>query len=107
VSTDTELPNYSDWKPINTRFKMKDCYIVHAKRTPIGRIGGKLSHVRPDDMMSELIKDYASSVNYDLKEIDDVIVGCANQAGEDNRNIARMAAVLGGLPYEQTLCKFT
>lgn len=79
---------------------MKDCYIVHAKRTPIGRIGGKLSHVRPDDMMAELIKDYTSSANYDLKEIDDVIVGCANQAGEDNRNIARMAAVLGGLPYE-------
>ncbi len=79
---------------------MKDCYIVHAKRTPIGRIGGKLSHVRPDDMMALLIKDYATSVDWDLKEVDDVIVGCANQAGEDNRNIARMAAVLAGLPYE-------
>lgn len=79
---------------------MKDCYIVHAKRTPIGRIGGKLSQVRPDDMMAELFKDYANSVDWDLKEIDDVIVGCANQAGEDNRNIARMSAVLAGLPYE-------
>jgi acetyl-CoA acyltransferase len=79
---------------------MKDSYIIHAKRTPIGRIGGKLSHIRPDDMMAELIKDYVTSVKWDLKEIDDVIVGCANQAGEDNRNIARMAAVLGGLPYE-------
>ncbi|MCO4794232.1 MAG: thiolase family protein [Bacteriovoracaceae bacterium] len=79
---------------------MKNSYIVHAKRTPIGRIGGSLSHMRPDDMMATLIRDYAESVDFDLKEIDDVIVGCANQAGEDNRNIGRMAAVLGGLPYE-------
>lgn len=79
---------------------MKNSYIVHAKRTPIGRIGGSLSHMRPDDMMAALIRDYAESVDFDLKEIDDVIVGCANQAGEDNRNIGRMAAVLGGLPFE-------
>lgn len=79
---------------------MKDAYIVHAKRTPIGRIGGLLSPVRVDDMMALLLKDYADSINFDPKEIDDVIVGCANQAGEDNRNVARMASVLAGLPYE-------
>jgi acetyl-CoA acyltransferase len=79
---------------------MKDAYIVHAKRTPIGRLGGFLSPVRVDDMMALLLKDYADSINYDPKEIDDVIVGCANQAGEDNRNVARMASVLAGLPYE-------
>jgi acetyl-CoA acyltransferase len=79
---------------------MLDAYIVHAKRTPIGRLGGLLSPVRVDDMMALLIKDYAKTINYDPLEIDDVIVGCANQAGEDNRNIGRMAAVLAGLPYE-------
>ncbi len=79
---------------------MLDAYIVHAKRTPIGRLGGLLSPVRVDDMMALLIKDYAETINFDPLEIDDVIVGCANQAGEDNRNIGRMAAVLAGLPYE-------
>lgn len=75
-------------------------YIVHAKRTPIGKLGGSLAHVRPDDMMASLIRNYISEINFDTKEIEDVIVGCANQAGEDNRNIARMAGLLGGLPYE-------
>ena len=79
---------------------MLDAYIVHAKRTPIGRLGGLLSPVRVDDMMALLIKDYAETINFDPLEIDDVIVGCANQAGDDNRNIGRMAAVLAGLPYE-------
>lgn len=79
---------------------MNHSYLVYAKRTPIGKIGGKLSHLRPDDMMARLIEDYIKTVNFDLKEIDDVLVGCANQAGEDNRNIARMASVLAGLPYE-------
>lgn len=79
---------------------MKDAYIVHAKRTPIGRIGGLLSPVRVDDMMALLIRDYAEGIQFDPIEIDDVLVGCANQAGEDNRNLARMASVLAGLPYE-------
>jgi len=79
---------------------MKNAYIVHAKRTPLGKIGGALSPVRVDDMMALLIKNYAESIQYDPKEIDDVIVGCANQAGEDNRNLARMALVLAGLPYQ-------
>lgn len=79
---------------------MKPVYIIHAKRTPIGRLGGKLSHVRVDDMLAHLFKDFSESFDFDMKEIDDVIAGCANQAGEDNRNLARMSALLAGLPYE-------
>ncbi|MFZ8932387.1 MAG: thiolase family protein [Bacteriovoracaceae bacterium] len=79
---------------------MQDTFIVYAKRTPLGKIGGILSNVRPDDMMAHLFKDLKSNISFDLNEIDDVIVGCANQAGEDNRNVARMASVLAGLPYE-------
>jgi len=78
---------------------MKPIYIVHAKRTPIGRIGGLLAPVRPDDLMAHLFRDYKESLTFDPTEIDDVIVGCANQAGEDNRNVGRMSAVLAGLPY--------
>lgn len=79
---------------------MKKAYIVHAKRTPIGRIGGLLAPVRVDDMMALLFKDYLESINFDPTLIDDVVVGCANQAGEDNRNLGRMAAVLAGLPFQ-------
>ncbi len=78
---------------------MKDCFIVHAKRTPIGKIGGLLSPVRVDDLMAELFKNYKEEVKFDPVEIDDVLVGCANQAGEDNRNLARMSLLLAGLPY--------
>lgn len=80
--------------------KFKDAYIVYAKRTPIGKLGGSMSHLRVDDMMASLLRDFSQSFDFDMKEIDDVIVGCANQAGEDNRNLARMAALLAGLPYE-------
>jgi acetyl-CoA acyltransferase len=79
---------------------MKSSYIVHAKRTPIGSFGGSLSSVRVDDLLSELFKDYAKSAQHDLKEISDTIIGCANQAGEDNRNLARMALLLAGFPLE-------
>jgi acetyl-CoA acyltransferase len=80
----------------------KATYIVHAKRTPIGSFGGVLSGVRVDDLMAELLKDYAQTTHFDLKEISDVIIGCANQAGEDNRNLARMALILAGFPFEVT-----
>ena len=79
---------------------MKDVFIIHAKRTAIGKLNGLLAPVRVDDLMASLIRDFKSTSTFDLKEIDDVMVGCANQAGEDNRNLGRMAAVLGGLPYE-------
>jgi acetyl-CoA acyltransferase len=79
---------------------MKNTYIVHAKRTAIGRFGGALSSVRVDDMMASLFSDFAAKDLFNSTLIDDIIVGCANQAGEDNRNLARMAAVLAGLPFE-------
>lgn len=81
---------------------MKASYIVHAKRTPIGSFGGSLSSVRVDDLLAELFKDYASVAKHDLKEISDTIIGCANQAGEDNRNLARMSLILAGFPHEVT-----
>jgi acetyl-CoA acyltransferase len=66
----------------------------------MGKIGGSLSHVRVDDMLAGLFKDIKSWATFDLNLIDDVIVGCANQAGEDNRNLARMASTLAEFPYE-------
>lgn len=79
---------------------MKNTYLVYAKRTPIGKFCGMLAAVRPDDLLATLFSDFKKSATFDLKEIDDIIVGCANQAGEDNRNVARMSAVLAGLPFE-------
>ena len=78
---------------------MKDAFIVDAIRTPIGRYGGSLSAVRPDDLASIVIKDLLErNSSVDTKEIEEVIFGAANQAGEDNRNVARMALLLAGLP---------
>jgi acetyl-CoA acyltransferase len=74
-------------------------YIIHAKRTPIGSFGGVLSSVRVDDLLAHLLKDYATVAKHDLTEISDTIIGCANQAGEDNRNLARMSLILAGYPY--------
>lgn len=76
-----------------------NAYIVDALRTPIGRYGGSLSSVRTDDLGAIPIRALmARFANLDWAAIDDVIYGCANQAGEDNRNVARMAALLAGLP---------
>jgi acetyl-CoA acyltransferase len=77
---------------------MKRTFIVHAKRTAIGKLSGKLSTVRVDDLLAHVFNDMKNSIKFDPTLIDDVIVGCANQAGEDNRNIARMSAILAGLP---------
>lgn len=74
-------------------------YIIDALRTPIGKYGGALSSVRPDDMLAEVIKALvARNPNVDPSKIEDVIAGAANQAGEDNRDVARMSALLAGLP---------
>ena len=81
---------------------MKSTYIVHAKRTPVGSFGGVFSSVRIDDLLAELFKDYAQSAKHDLAEISDAIIGCANQAGEDNRNLARMGLLLANYPFEVT-----
>ncbi|HWJ89554.1 MAG TPA: acetyl-CoA C-acyltransferase [Flavisolibacter sp.] len=78
---------------------MKDVYVIDAIRTPIGRYGGALSGVRPDDLLALVIKQLIQrNPPVDVAQIEDVIAGDANQAGEDNRNVARMAALLAGLP---------
>jgi 3-oxoadipyl-CoA thiolase len=78
---------------------MTEAYICDAVRTPIGRYGGALAHVRADDLAAIPIKALIDrNPNVDWAELDDVILGCANQAGEDNRNLARMAGLLAGLP---------
>ena len=80
---------------------MKNVFILDAIRTPIGNFGGTLSHMRADDLaarpLTELIK---RNPNTDWEQVEDVLLGCANQAGEDNRNIARMALLLAGLPHQ-------
>ena len=74
--------------------------IIDAVRTPIGRHGGALARVRPDDLAATVIGALVQRTGVDAKTIDDVIFGCANGAGEDNRNVARMGALLAGLPVE-------
>ena len=78
---------------------MEPVYIVDPIRTPVGRYGGALSSVRPDDMAALVLRTLIERTKIDPATIDDVILGCANQAGEDNRNIARMATLLAGFPY--------
>jgi 3-oxoadipyl-CoA thiolase len=78
----------------------RDAVIVDAVRTPIGRHGGALARVRPDDLAATAIEALVKRAGVDVATIDDVILGCANQAGEDNRNVARMALLLAGLPVE-------
>ncbi len=77
---------------------MKEAVIVDAVRTPIGRYGGALKDVRPDDLAAAVIAELVKRNPINPGEIEDVIFGCANQAGEDNRNVARMSALLAGLP---------
>jgi len=78
---------------------MNTCYVIDAVRTPIGKYGGKLSNTRPDDLLAHVIKAILQrNKNIDVHKIEDVIAGAANQSGEDNRNVARMAALLAGLP---------
>ena len=78
---------------------MNEVVIVSAVRTPIGRIRGVLSSVRPDDLAGLVIAEAVSRANIDPAIIEEVYLGCANQAGEDNRNVARMALLLAGLPH--------
>ncbi len=78
---------------------MKDVFIVDAIRTAVGNFGGTLSPVRTDDLGAIVMKELiARNPNFDPSEIEDVIFGCANQAGEDNRNVARMSSLLAGIP---------
>lgn len=77
-----------------------DAFIVDGIRTPIGNLGGSLSHIRTDDLAAHVMKELVNrNPNIPADAIDDVIFGCANQAGEDNRNVARMALLLAGIPF--------
>jgi 3-oxoadipyl-CoA thiolase len=77
---------------------MTEAYILDACRTPVGRFGGSLASVRPDDLAATVVKAIVTRTGIDPAVVDDVIFGCANQAGEDNRNVGRMALLLAGLP---------
>src|SRR6516225_4638756 len=78
---------------------MRDVFICDAVRTPIGRYGGALAHVRTDDLAAIPVRALlARNPHVDWSALDEVVLGCANQAGEDNRNVARMALLLAGIP---------
>src|SRR5436190_17153452 len=77
---------------------MPRAVVLSAVRTPIGRYGGALSGTRPDDLAAEVIRAAVERAGAPADAIEDVWFGCANQAGEDNRNVARMASLLAGLP---------
>lgn len=77
---------------------MQDAFIYSGKRTPIGRHGGALSRIRPDDLLGDLIAKVVARSGFAAEDIEDVVAGCTNQAGEDCRNVARNAALIAGLP---------
>ena len=105
------MPSWNDYSacpwplprsnPLFEEFNMTEAFICDAIRTPFGRYGGALSSVRADDLGAVLIRALMSrNPGVDWARIDDIIYGCANQAGEDNRNVARMSALLAGMPLE-------
>src|SRR5205085_7333553 len=86
-------------QPIREIYLMAEAFICDAARTPIGRYAGALAKVRADDLAAVPIKALVKrNSNVDWEKLDEVYLGCANQAGEDNRNVARMALLLAGLP---------
>ena len=78
----------------------RDALIIDAVRTPVGRYGGALASVRPDDLLAIAIKALVDRTNVPTDQVEDVVMGCTNQAGEDNRNVARMSSLLAGMPVE-------
>ncbi|MCA9981879.1 MAG: thiolase family protein, partial [Anaerolineales bacterium] len=78
---------------------MNQAVIIDAVRTPVGRFAGALSHVRPDDLAAQVLQTLVQRTQIPPEHIEEVVLGCTNQAGEDNRNVARMAALLAGLPH--------
>ena len=85
---------------------MPDVWVIDAIRTPIGALGGSLAPVRPDDLAAHVIRTIVERNSLDPAIIEEVYMGCANQAGEDNRNVARMASLLAGLPVEVAAVTF-
>ncbi|WP_406724613.1 3-oxoadipyl-CoA thiolase [Streptomyces sp. GD-15H] len=84
---------------MNSQQALRPAYLVDGLRTPIGRYGGALAAVRPDDLAAHVIRELVTRHDWlDPGAVEEVVLGCANQAGEDNRNVARMAALLAGLP---------
>src|SRR5215217_7259501 len=104
MTPDFSLLTYFELRPSNLTMialsMSKDALIISAVRTPVGRAGGSLSDVRPDDLAAIAVRACVDRIGFDASRIDDVILGCTNQAGEDNRNVARMAALLAGLPVD-------
>ena len=84
----------------DTNRPIREAWIVDAVRTPIGRYGGALAGVRPDDLAALVLRAVVDRDGVDPAVVEDVILGCANQAGEDNRDVARMALLLAGFPVE-------
>jgi 3-oxoadipyl-CoA thiolase len=84
----------------NLHRPLREAWIVEAVRTPIGRYGGALASVRPDDLAAVVLRAVVDRAGVDPGLVEDVILGCANQAGEDNRDVARMALLLAGFPVE-------
>src|SRR6266478_7578175 len=80
--------------------QQREAVIVGYVRSPVGRYGGALAMLRPDSLAAHVLRALIERTGIDPKDVDDVILGCANQAGEDNRNVARMALLLAGLPVE-------
>ncbi len=85
---------------------MHEVWLIDALRTPIGALGGGLSPVRSDDLAASVLKELVKRTGIDPAQVEEVYLGCANQAGEDNRNVARMAALLAGLPVEVAAVTF-
>ncbi|MDP9405404.1 MAG: thiolase family protein [Actinomycetota bacterium] len=77
---------------------MRNAFLVDAVRSPVGKVGGGLSSVRPDDLLAGVLRALVARNDLDGAAVDEVVAGCANQAGEDNRNVARMSVLLAGLP---------
>ncbi len=84
--------------------KSRDAVIVEAVRTPVGRYGGVLKNVRPDDLAARMLREVVDRSGLDPAGLEDVLLGASNQAGEDNRNVARMASLLAGFPVEVAGC---
>jgi 3-oxoadipyl-CoA thiolase len=80
--------------------ELREVVVVSAVRTPMGKYGGQLKDVRPDDLAAVVLREAVDRIALDPADVEDVILGCANQAGEDNRNVARMALLLAGFPVE-------